>query len=116
MRKTLVVCLVVVFLASCVDAATIRVGACEYGPDVKFVNGKWTGLDIELWDEVCKINKWDYEVSRVNLKNRFEVLDANINLFDVTITGSTITRKRELLCDFSYPYLDSGLRILSLAE
>lgn len=75
------------------------------GPD-----GKFTGFDIELWQEVAK---------RVGVSYKFQPMDFNgiipclqTGNVDVGIAGMTITPERAKVVMFSQGYYVSGLMIL----
>ncbi len=77
-------------------------------------SGKYTGFDIELWQEIAK---------RANLDFKFQPMDFNgiipalqTNNVDVAIAGCTITKEREAVVDFSTPYYNTGLMIAVRAE
>ncbi len=75
------------------------------GPD-----GKFTGFDIELWQEIAK---------RVGVSYKFQPMDFNgiipglqTGNVDVGIAGMTITPERAKVVNFSQGYYVSGLMIL----
>lgn len=76
-------------------------------------NGEWSGLGIELWRLVAADLNWQYEFRifdlqglRDALKNR--TVDAGIGLLPVTAENDRI-------CDFSQPYLTTGLGLAQRA-
>ena len=71
--------------------------------------GEWTGLSIELWNEIANRLNFKFswkELDLVNLLN--DVSQGNI---DAGIAAITITSEREKLLDFSHSYYSTGLSI-----
>ena len=93
----------------------ITVGVYVSPPFVIMQNGVYGGMAIELWEAVGKT---------LGLQTRyvaFRNVDTMIQAaqggdIDVVVTNFTVTHERAHLLEFSYPWFDSGLRILCPAE
>jgi polar amino acid transport system substrate-binding protein len=90
----------------------LRVAIKPLEPFVFKQGDQWAGFSIDLWNAVAQRLSLDYEW--VEVKNVQEQLDAvQTGQADVAITGISMTAEREKLVDFSHPYFDSGLQILT---
>ncbi|MFA5703504.1 MAG: glutamine ABC transporter substrate-binding protein GlnH [Advenella sp.] len=72
---------------------------------------KYVGFDIDLWDAIAK---------QLNLKYRLQPMDFNgiipglqTKNIDAALAGITIKDERKKVIDFSDPYYESGLAILT---
>jgi polar amino acid transport system substrate-binding protein len=75
-------------------------------------NGAVRGLSIDLWNEIDRRlgTKTTWQV-RANVK---EILaDVETGKADAAIAGISMTPEREAQVDFTHPYFDSGLQILT---
>jgi len=81
-------------------------------PCVMVSDGRYTGFDIELWEEIARDMgvAFDYRVG--DQKEIFS--DLIQGRADVGFSCFSITPEREKRIDFSHHYMDSGLRILIL--
>ena len=88
----------------------LRIITCQNLPFVIESKGKYSGFEVELWEEIAKEigASFDYE------KHNFQELIPLIadKKADVAIGAITINEKREEIIDFSHPIFHSGLRIL----
>jgi len=75
------------------------------GPD-----GRYTGFDIDLWDEVAKSLKVTYELRPMAFSDLIPALQEG--KIDVALGALSITAAREKIIDFSYPYYDAGLIVM----
>lgn len=82
----------------------------EY-PPYGFVgsDGQFTGFDLELAQEVCKRNGWEYVAQPINWDTKLEELNAGA--FDCIWNGFTM-EGREGDYAFSDPYMDNGQVVL----
>ena len=72
----------------------------------------WTGFSIDLWDEIARRLGVSYEW--VEVKTVTDQLNAvEQGQADIAIAGISMTADREKLVDFSHPYFDAGLQILT---
>lgn len=69
------------------------------------------GFDIDLWEEIARITEIDFVYRRMPFEQLLEEVAAGDA--DMGLAGISIRRAREQQMDFSYPYMDSGLGILS---
>lgn len=81
-------------------------------PCVMSENTKYSGFDIELWEEIAKELGLEFTYHETDLKGIFNNLVEGTA--DVALSCITITNEREKIVDFSHHYLDSGLRIMVL--
>jgi glutamine transport system substrate-binding protein len=112
LKLLMVLWIVLIVGAGALQAKTLIVG-CDTGfkPFV-FIgpDGSYTGFDIELWESIAKRLKLDYKLERMAFK---DLIPALVNKkIDVALAGITIISQREKQIDFSFPYYESGLRIL----
>lgn len=117
MQRLLIPFLVMVLIpgwlkADEVQKKTLTVDIEMLSPCVMVSDGKYTGFDIELWEEIAR---------DIGVKSDYRVTDQS-GIFSDLIQGRadvgfsciTITPEREKRIDFSHHYMDSGLRILIL--
>jgi ABC-type amino acid transport substrate-binding protein len=71
------------------------------------LDGSWTGISVELWQEVAKEIGLSYEYRETDFKGQFEGL-AN-GWLDAAVGPITITAEREEICDFTHAYFVSSL-------
>jgi polar amino acid transport system substrate-binding protein len=73
--------------------------------------GRRVGYAAELWDQLAREMKLDYEVQVVGTAQ--EMIDALKNkTADVGVGAISVTSKREAIIDFSQPFYESGLQVL----
>ncbi len=92
---------------------TVRAGVYQLQPFVmNDANGGFTGLGIDLWER-CG-NAIGLETEYLEFRTIGELVEAvaegNI---DVAITGLSMTRERARRMRFSFPWYDSGFRIMT---
>ncbi|OYW75267.1 MAG: hypothetical protein B7Z37_14020 [Verrucomicrobia bacterium 12-59-8] len=74
-------------------------------------DGRRLGYAAELWDQLARETKLDYEVQVVSSAQ--EVIDALKNkTADVGVGAISVTAKREEVIDFTQPFYESGLQVL----
>jgi polar amino acid transport system substrate-binding protein len=73
--------------------------------------GGFEGFDIDLWEEIARNMEAGFVYRRVPLDQLLDEVAAG--KADVGLAGITIHSEREETMDFSYPYMESGLRILA---
>ncbi len=73
--------------------------------------GGFEGFDIDLWEEIARNMEADFVYRRVPFEQLLDEVAAG--KADVGLGGITIHSEREETLDFSYPYMESGLRILA---
>ncbi len=88
----------------------LKVGTKIFPPfAMKNSKGEWTGISIELWQEIARQLNLNYQWQEYNLKSLLNNI-GNSNL-DVAIAALTITAEREKTFDFSHTYYSTGLSI-----
>lgn len=94
------------------SGATLRVVTKPIEPFVIKEGDHWVGFSIDLWDEIARRLGVPYEW--VEVKTVTDQLDAvEQGEADIAIAGISMTPEREKLVDFSHPYFDAGLQILT---
>lgn len=78
-------------------------------------NGDLSGFSIDLWRAIAAQLQRPYEWDRVStVKEQLAAIEAG--RADAAIAAITITEEREQHVDFSFPYFESGLGILTPAK
>lgn len=110
--RSIVVASCVLLAIPCLADRELVVGVDSFPPCVEVSkDGRCTGFDIDVLEEVAKSVGFRYRV--VPVEEFTEVFDGlRSGRFDLAMSGITINEEREASYDFSHPYLDSGLRIL----
>lgn len=116
----LFVCFVLAFLtifprAGFAQAQPLTVGVMVSPPFVTEDNGKFTGLAIDLWEEVAAEKEWQFEYREYETFR--DLLDAtDSGHVDLAMTNLTITQQRALKVDFTQPWFDGGMRLMVNTE
>ncbi|EBG1722272.1 transporter substrate-binding domain-containing protein [Salmonella enterica] len=93
----------------------VRVGVYISQPFVMSEQGNLTGLAIDLWNSFAGEKKLETEY--INFPTINGLLTAvSAGDVDVAVTGITITEERAHQMAFSFPWYDSGLRIMVSSE
>jgi ABC-type amino acid transport substrate-binding protein len=91
----------------------LKVGiAFDYNPYEYFENGVKKGFDIDLLNAISQ--KTDVSIEYIEIANwddKFSMLENNE--FDCIISSLSITEDRKKYCDFSDPYLEFDLTVLT---
>jgi polar amino acid transport system substrate-binding protein len=86
------------------------VGTKEAPPfAMKGADGKWTGISIELWQELAAELKLDYRFKELDLENL--LAGVRSNSLDAAVAAITVTSDRERVMDFTHPFYTTGLGI-----
>ncbi len=75
-------------------------------------DGSLTGFSVDLWDALAQDLGLQYEWSLFNTPAR-QLEAVRSGQADVAISGIGMTPEREQIIDFSHPYFDTGLRIMT---
>ncbi|MBD8526854.1 transporter substrate-binding domain-containing protein [Pseudomarimonas arenosa] len=75
---------------------------------------QYSGLALELWEEIAAENGWRYRYRPLPLSDLFDQLERGE--IDLAVGGLSITEAREQRVDFSHPFLSDGLGIAVKAE
>jgi ABC-type amino acid transport substrate-binding protein len=81
-------------------------------PCVIEAEGRYTGFDVELWEQIAKDIKLEFSYRLTDQWRIFS--DLVEGKADIAFSCMPITQKWEETVDFSHHYLESGLRILVL--
>lgn len=88
----------------------VVVAVSPIAPLVIESGGQFSGFDVDLWEAIARQCGLNSSYREVEFK---EIIPSLISgAVDVGLAGITINAEREILIDFSHPYLNSGLRIL----
>ena len=91
---------------------SLRIAIKDIKPFVFTEDGEKVGFSIDLWRALAEEAGLPYEFIEVNTVT--EQLDAVARgEADAAIAAISMTAERELFLDFSYPYFDSGLQIMT---
>ncbi len=91
--------------------AKIRVVTRNLEPFSFEKDGRRVGYAAELWDQLARETKLDYEVKVVN--TAAEIIEELKNkTADVGVGAISVNAKREEVIDFTQPFYDSGLQVL----
>lgn len=76
--------------------------------------GHWKGYSVDLWMAIAQKNKWQFEwVPMDTVPQTLESLQKGET--DVGLGALSITEEREKVLDFSHPFFESGLQIITPA-
>lgn len=90
----------------------LRVSVMQGPPFVIKQDETFTGFSIQLWDAIAQDANLEYELFEVTTVT--EQLESVQNGdADAAVSGISITAEREDYVDFSFPYFDAGLQILT---
>lgn len=102
--------------APAVDDKNLIVVTRKVTPFVIETNGRLTGYSIELWERIVREAKlpFDPETGYKTVENVVQMLDElRAGKADAGVAAVSITSEREKTIDFSYPFKESGLQILT---
>lgn len=112
MRKTLLLAVVFFGTIFSSEAEKIRVVTRDVEPFSFEQDGQRTGFATNLWEDVAREAGLQYEVQVV--QSAQEMVDALENkTADAAVGALSATAKRETVIDFSQPFYESGLQILT---
>ncbi len=88
------------------------IGVSETAPfAMKDSAGNWTGISIELWENIAKDSGIKYRYLDLPLKSNLTQLEKGD--VDISLGAISITQQRETVLDFSHSYYSSGLGIIT---
>lgn len=90
------------------------VGVAPFPPHVMESPQGVRGFDIDIWTAVAESIGSESTFRLMPLEQLTEAVQGGD--VDVAIAGMSITSERELEMDFSHPYMESGLRILTTTD
>jgi polar amino acid transport system substrate-binding protein len=97
-------------------AQELRVATKHLRPFAFRDGDTWTGFSIELWDAVARHLGLRYTWVETRDVGALLAAVAPAGDCDVAIAGISMTRARELTVDFSYPFFESGLQVMTSTE
>ena len=113
----LIVCVIATLFTGCgkKDDKTFTVGFDAEYPPYGYMdeNGEYTGFDLELAEEVCKINGWTLKKQPIDWANKDNEL--NSGSIDCIWNGFTING-REDKYEWSVPYVDNSQVVVVKAD
>ena len=85
------------------SSKVVRIGTGNKTPPMNYIDkdGKWTGFDVELGDELAK--RLGAKVERVNVNNKTRIAFLANNRIDMTISNLSHTRSRDDVIDYAEP-------------
>ncbi|MFN8499034.1 MAG: transporter substrate-binding domain-containing protein [Anaerolineae bacterium] len=93
----------------------LRVATKPLPPFVMKDGDKWAGFSIELWDKLAQEINEPYEwVEVATVTDQINAVRSGGA--DAAIAGISMTREREAIIDFSHPYFNAGLQIMTPAK
>ena len=98
-------------------ARKLLVGTKEAPPfAMKSPTGSWSGISIDLWEDIAAEFHLDYEFRDKDTKEKMYNVNTLIEgvangSLDAAVAAITVTSEREKLVDFSHPFHSSGLGI-----
>lgn len=118
-KSTVLVILLVIFslgICGCSkkeEASMIKVAVCPTSPPNMFEeNGKYQGLDLELFEGFCKARGRKFQITSYDWQGMLgSVIGKQA---DVAFSAISITDKRKEVMDFSRPYMDNTWNLVSL--
>src|SRR5699024_6234893 len=94
---------------------SLTVGVLVSPPFVIGNNEEYTGLAIDLWEEIGTKKGWKFEYQEYNTVR--DLIEAtNSARIDLVMTNLTITQQRALKVDFTQPWFDGGMRLMVNTE
>src|SRR5262245_132739 len=95
--------------------ATLRVLVREVEPFAFTAGGRQTGFALDLWEAIATQAGFQYELQTVpSAQAMVQALAAK--QADIGLGALSITAEREQVIDFSYPFYNSGLDIITNTE
>lgn len=112
--KYLFLILILINNVSFADTKILNVGVFVDPPFVYKQDGQYHGIAIDLWEQIAKEHKYDFTYIETDINNSITKIE-NQSL-DITIGSISITDQREQRVDFSSPYYQSGLALITKAK
>lgn len=118
-KSTILIILLVIFslgICGCSkkeEASMIKVAVCPTSPPNMFEeNGKYQGLDLELFEGFCKARGRKFQITSYDWQGMLgSVIGKQA---DVAFSAISITDKRKEVMDFSKAYMDNTWNLVSL--
>ncbi len=115
MKKHLLLLLFIVFSGLLYPQVndTLIIGVKQAPPFLMEEDGEWTGASVELWNQIARELKLNYEYREYNLKDLVSALAQGE--IDMSINPLTVTAERIESFDFTQPFYISNLTVASKA-
>jgi polar amino acid transport system substrate-binding protein len=92
----------------------LRVAVKPAKPFAYEEGGQWKGYSVDLWNSIAQKNKWQFEW--VPMETVPQTIEAVQNhQVDLALGALSITEEREKVIDFTHPFFESGLQIVTHA-
>jgi ABC-type amino acid transport substrate-binding protein len=115
LRTVVALLLVCSALAHAQSTPKLRAGISERPPfTMKDVDGKWTGLAVDIWESVSSELNLPYEYVEVPLDQ--SIADAAAGKLDILVGGIGISPDRARQVEFSQPFLAMPAAVAVLRE
>ncbi|MBP1153755.1 MULTISPECIES: transporter substrate-binding domain-containing protein [unclassified Paenibacillus] len=107
--------ILVILLASCGTKKTLQVGIENNLKPLSYVeNEEKKGFEIELWDAIAKEAGFKYELKPMGMGEMVKAVESG--KIDAGIAGITLKSNRMKKIDFTTPYYDTGLVLVTAAD
>lgn len=94
------------------ESLELDVRTKDFAPFAFEENGKWEGFSLDLWDAIASELGATYTLKSEDSIST--LLDAvSSKKADVAVAGITVTAEREGTVDFTHPFYESGLQVLT---
>lgn len=114
-NRIFLVILMILLLTACGSKRTLTVGVEEqFKPFAYVEHNRAQGFDIELWKAIAKEAGFRYEFKPMGQGEMLKAIEKE--KIDVALAGITMKGDRKKLFDFSTPYFDTGLNMLTRAN
>jgi len=102
----------ILLLTACGNKRTLTVGVEEqFKPFAYIEHSRAHGFDIDLWKAVAKEAGFKYKLKPMGQGEMLKAIEKK--KIDVALAGITIKADRKKLFEFSTPYYDTGLNMLT---
>lgn len=100
--------------ASAASPRTLRVAIKPAKPFAFLQDGQWKGYSVDVWQAVAARYQWRFEwVPMDTVPQALAAVQAG--QADVVVGAISVTEERERVMDFSHPFYESGLQIVTRA-
>ncbi|CCV04237.1 Ionotropic glutamate receptor [Mesorhizobium metallidurans STM 2683] len=94
------------------SSAPLNVGLFVNPPFVMKGNGRFTGMAVDLWEDLA--SKLGRQYHYVEFRTLHDLVEATASgKIDVAVTNLTINQSRAERIDFTQPWFDGGMRIMT---
>jgi ABC-type amino acid transport substrate-binding protein len=76
---------------------------------IKNPDGTWSGISIELWEQIARESGIEYELQEMTLEEMIESLEKGT--VDLGVAALTVTADREEKFDFTHAFYTTGLSV-----